>query len=97
MKIELHIQRLVLEGFEPHERRAVAAALQEELTRRLAEGGLPKGLAAAVEAAGAEGSQSSPERLIPRLDAGSVTLAPKAAPEATGRAVAGQVLRRMGS
>lgn len=97
MRIELHIQRLVLEGFEPHQRQAVAAALQEELTRRLAEGGLPQGIAAAVEAAGADGSPRSPERLIPKLDAGSVTLAPKASPEATGRAVAGQVLRRMGS
>jgi hypothetical protein len=97
MRIELHIQRLVLEGFEPHQRQAVAAALRDELTRRLTEGGLPRGIAAAVEASAGQGSHSSPERLIPWLDAGSVTLTPKAAPEAAGRAVAGQVLRRMGS
>jgi hypothetical protein len=61
--INLHIEELVLNGFAPHERFAIADAVQSELTRLLAAQaaqGVTAAIAGSVELA--------------RLDAGSVQL-----------------------
>ncbi|MGD2157020.1 MAG: hypothetical protein PVG14_05810 [Anaerolineales bacterium] len=39
--IELHIEALLLHGFSSHQRFRIAQAVERELTRLLAEGGLP--------------------------------------------------------
>lgn len=40
MNIELHIEELVLHGFDPRDRHAIADAVQSELTRLVGERGL---------------------------------------------------------
>jgi hypothetical protein len=45
MKIALHIEELVLHGFAPGDRYAIATGLQSELARLLTEHGLPQGMA----------------------------------------------------
>jgi hypothetical protein len=40
-RIELHIDRLVLDGFAPGDRHGIADALRIELARLLVEGGMP--------------------------------------------------------
>ena len=72
--IELHVEELVLEGFAPSERHAVADAFERELTRLLAEHGLPSDAGANAES--------------PSVDAGSVRLAPGARPHAAGAQIA---------
>jgi hypothetical protein len=72
--IELHIEELVLHGFEPGQRRAIARAVEEALSRLLAERGLPPGWA--------EGAQ------IDRLDAGQFEVLPAAPPAGIGAQVA---------
>lgn len=72
--IELHVEELVLEGFAPAERHAVADAFERELSRLLTEHGLPDS-----HAQGAEASS---------LDAGSVRLAPGTRPAAAGAQIA---------
>ncbi len=72
--IELHIEELVLHGFEPAQRRAIAQAVEEALSRLLTERGLPPGWA--------EGAQ------IDRLDAGQFEVMPAAPPSAIGVQVA---------
>ena len=78
--IELHVEELVLEGFAPAERHAVADAFERELSRLLSEHGLPDshGLPD-PHARGAE---------APSLDAGSVRLAPGTRPAAAGAQIA---------
>lgn len=44
MNIELHIEELVLDGFEPHQRYDIAEALRSRLGEVLAERGLPASL-----------------------------------------------------
>jgi hypothetical protein len=73
-EIELHIEELVLDGFEPADRHAVADALQSELARLLATHGLPHAHAARLEGA--------------QIDAGSVRLKPNSTARATGAEVA---------
>jgi hypothetical protein len=46
--IDLHIEELVLYGFDPLDRRRIAEALPVELSRLLAERGLPPSLAGGV-------------------------------------------------
>lgn len=81
-RIELHIEELVLNGFDPtldHER--VGAAVREELARLLAEpGALPHPLMAGRIALG---------------DGGSFPLAPAASPEAIGAQIAQTVVKGM--
>jgi hypothetical protein len=52
VNIELHIEELVLDGFEPHQRSEIAAALQARLGEVLADRGLPESLgdASAIDA-----------------------------------------------
>ena len=42
--IEVYIDKLVLQGFSPHQRHDIAAAVEAELTRLFSEGGIPHGL-----------------------------------------------------
>ncbi|HEY0172922.1 MAG TPA: hypothetical protein VGB98_18025 [Pyrinomonadaceae bacterium] len=72
--IELHIEELVLEGFAPHEREHIAAAVELELARLLAERGAP-----ALLARGGE---------IARLDGGAFQTAPRAKADSTGEQIA---------
>ena len=44
MNIELHIEELILDGFEPHQRYEIAEALQARLGEVLADRGLPSSL-----------------------------------------------------
>jgi hypothetical protein len=76
MKVTLHIDELVLEGFAPAEAARVAAAIERELGHRLASAPLPPSLLAGGE--------------IASLDLGTLRL-PTDAPEATGARVAAHV------
>ena len=79
MRIEVHIERLVLEGLPvtPGERPRVRAAVEAELARLLSTGGLNREIATG----GA----------VPRIDAPQINLAARAQPDAIGRAVARSV------
>ncbi|WP_456429134.1 hypothetical protein [Rhodocaloribacter sp.] len=70
----MHIEELVLDGFGPMDRAALAAAVRHELTRLFAERGLPPSLGAAAA--------------VPRLDAGAFTAAPNAGARTLGTNVA---------
>ncbi len=70
--LTLHIEELVLDGFDPLDRPALAEAVRSELTRLVAEGGLPTSLGAAA----------------PSLDAGAFTAAPDAGAHTLGTDVA---------
>jgi hypothetical protein len=71
--IELHIEELVLHGFDPHQRHAIGDAVHGELARLLAAHGIPS--AGTVDVA--------------RLDGGSFALRPgaRAAGEGVARSV----------
>jgi hypothetical protein len=75
LAIELHVEELVLEGFAPAERHAVADAFERELSRLLAERGLPS----AREGAGGAAFD---------VDAGSVRIAPGTRAGAAGAQIA---------
>jgi hypothetical protein len=75
--IELHIDALVLSGLAAGQQQAIAAAIQHELTRLIAAGGIADFL-----------TQSGS---IPSLDGGSFTIAPDAAPKETGARIAGAI------
>jgi hypothetical protein len=81
-RIELVIGELVLHGFDPADRYPIAAALQQELERRLGDGGVPP----AWEAGGE----------VPRLDGGQFSMAAGARASAVGAQVAQAVYYRMG-
>jgi hypothetical protein len=74
--IELHIERLVLTGFGAADGAPLGAALQQELGRLLAAGGVDALLGARHQ--------------VERVDAGTVPFSP-ATPQALGRRVAGAV------
>jgi len=78
--IELHIEELVLHGFSPHGRHAIADAVRDQLAARLAERGM--------NAAGAE------DVSIERLDAGTIALPP--GPAAAGRALGNAIHSTVG-
>lgn len=80
--IRLHIEQLVLEGFAPGDSRGLAAAVEAELARLLAEQGVPPGLAAGGR--------------IPSLDGGSFPVTVGARPQQVGVQVARAVLGGMG-
>ncbi len=75
MRIELDIGELVLDGFDPHERFAVQAAVERELVRRIsAEGGLPPSV--------------NQDREISSLDGGTFEAAPGVTGETVGSGLA---------
>ncbi len=75
--IDLHIDRLVLEGLGALNRAAVSAAVQAELARLFAEEGAGAGLHRSGR--------------TPRLDGGSFQVASGAGAEAVGRQVANAI------
>jgi hypothetical protein len=79
MTIEVHIERLVLEGLPvtSADGPRIRAAVEGELSRLLAAGGLSCELASGGAA--------------PSIDAPEISLAPRARPDAIGRAVARSV------
>ncbi|MCX6028843.1 MAG: hypothetical protein NT169_06025 [Chloroflexi bacterium] len=72
--VELHIEELVLRGFPPEQRQAIAAAVETALAGLLAERGVPPAWAGGGEA--------------PRVDGGQFVVTPAARPEAIGAQVA---------
>ena len=76
--VTVHIERLVLEGVHPHDRRAVAAAFERELTSAIEQRGMPPSLA-----------QS---QAIPHVRASLASPPPRPA-GARGAAIAGAVYR----
>jgi hypothetical protein len=53
--IELHIEELVLRGFAPGDRYWIGEAVEQELTRLLADRGVPESLARGGEIASVDG------------------------------------------
>jgi len=81
--IHVHIDRLVVDPRFAHlDREALGAALQDELTRLLAEGGAPAGVDVRARRE--------------RVDGGRFDAAPGAGAETIGRQVARSVYRGMG-
>src|SRR4051812_35747928 len=81
---DLRIGELVIDGFTPGESRVIAAALEQELGRLLAEGVAPF-------ARGGRGGALG----FDRLDGGTLTHAPGASPTAVGRSAARAVVQRL--
>jgi hypothetical protein len=79
MKIEVHIERLVLDGLPvtTAEGPSVRAAVESELARMLAAGGLNRELGAG--------------RALARISAPQISVGPRERPDAIGRAVARSV------
>jgi len=72
--IELHIEELVLHGFEPHDRYRIGDAVERELVRLFTEQGVPQSLANGGE--------------IDKLDGGGFEVAPGSKAEVIGAQVA---------
>jgi hypothetical protein len=82
-RIELHVEELMLHGFEPADRHRIGLAVEHELGRLFAERGAPRSLTRG------EG--------VPRLNAGSFQVTPGARAESIGARVAQAVYRGMGA
>lgn len=74
MDVRLRIDELVLHGFPASDRYRIAAAVETELARLLAEQGVPPGLAKG--------------KSVPVLDTGSIRLSPDAGPQRIGTQIA---------
>lgn len=82
-EVHLHIQELVLHGFAPADRYAVAAAVEKELGRLFAEeSSLPN---------------LGDSREVYQLRGGSFDVQPGARPDAIGMQVAGELYRSLNS
>ena len=78
--VELHIEELLLRGFNPHDRLAISDAVERELTRLIVNGG--------IAGIGAEAA-------IERLDGGRFKVAQGMRPGAVGRQIAQMLYRGM--
>lgn len=78
-RVVVHIDRLVLNGFQRGDRSAIAAGLQSELGRLLSQPG-------AAERLGGIGN-------VERVRTGKIQVAPSAKPEATGASAARAITR----
>ena len=72
--VEIEIEELVLHGFSQADRLRIGAALEGELARLVAEGGLPQGFAGGAE--------------VEAIDAGAFVREPLATPASIGGQVA---------
>lgn len=81
VKLELHIEELILEGFAPESRHLIARAVEGELSRLFAEQGIPSWMS--------EGGE------VARLDGGAFQSAPGSRPQATGVEIAQAVYGRL--
>lgn len=79
MNVNLHIERLVLDGlpYTASEGEALGLALQAELARLLGQGGLPS---------------LTPGGSIPRLDGGAISVVPRATATGVGQQLAQPIL-----
>lgn len=84
MKVQLHIERLVIEGVSPGQARRIGASLERELSRLIAEGGLPQSWGGAAPLENQE---------IPRLDAGFLEKPAGEPPQGLGSRLAHQLYR----
>jgi hypothetical protein len=75
--VELHIEELALHGFAPGDHRAIAAGMQMELERLLAERGLPEALTSGAD--------------LPSIGGDSLDLAPGGRPQGVGAQIARSV------
>jgi len=75
--LHLHIETLVLDGFPAADGRAIRAAIESELTRLFAAGGVPDGLGQA--------------RSIGRLDGGSFSLPQESGVQGSAPRIGGEV------
>ena len=82
-RVIVHIDRLVLKGFDAQTREAIARGLLEELTTGLASGTAPRQLASHAGAS--------------VLRAGTIHMEHGAEPPSIGAQVARSIVRRMGS
>ena len=84
MQIELHIERLVLDGIpvSPRDRGALQASVEMELTRLLTEGGLSTDLSGGIA--------------LPSLRAGSLSLSSDGSPAQLGARIARAVYDGIG-
>jgi hypothetical protein len=80
MKVEVHIEELVLHGFAPEDRYRIGEAVEKELAILLARQGIPS-LKDGLE--------------IEDMNAGKITVARGAVPEATGAQIARAVYKEM--
>lgn len=80
--IELHIEELVLHGFAPGDRHAIARAVEAEVARLIRERGLP--------------SVGGDDISVARLDGGSFQVEPSAGPAAIGGQIAQGVVGGLG-
>jgi hypothetical protein len=80
--IELHIEELVLEGFDPRQRQAIATALERELGALTGNRGVPPSLSA--------------NRRLAHLDGGHFDIPVGAAPDAIGVRLARALYRGFG-
>jgi hypothetical protein len=76
--IEVHIEELVLHGFDAGDRHGIAAAIRQEMTRLVAMHGVPRAWTAAAGAHAA-------------LEGGQFSAVPGATPHSTGAAIARSV------
>ena len=81
--IELYIDKLVLHGFQPHQRHDIVAAIEAELTRLFSEGGIAHGL------------QS--ERNIPVMNAANFSMNKNSKGKTIGNKIAGSVYKSLGN
>jgi hypothetical protein len=81
MTISVHIEELVLHGFEARDRHAIAEGLQTELARLLTEHGLPTTLATGAN--------------LPFVNGASIEVAPDARRQALGTKIAQSVFGGM--
>ena len=83
MKVEIHVEELVLHDVPASQRHAVGRAMEQELARLVAERGVPEGLTA--------------RPVLGHVDAGELTLDSGTPPRALGEAVARSVYGRFDS
>jgi hypothetical protein len=83
LTVELHIDELVLDGFARRDRHAIGDAVERELARLIAEGGLAEFAGSPIE--------------IESVNAGSFKAAPETRGPAIGGEVAGAVYRGISS
>jgi hypothetical protein len=77
--VQVHIEELVLEGFDARDRYRIAEGLEQELAQVFAERGVPPGISKSVR--------------IERFDAGEFQVTPGTAPKAVGAQVAQTLFR----
>lgn len=79
--VDIAIEHLVLDGFEPQQSQAIAATLQEKLASLIEERGLPGEIQGSIQAG--------------KLDAGSINLPEGASPAQMGTQIAEAIFNRL--